>query len=129
MIIAFFLPVSSCSSQEGSAADGESEEVQYRYPYQELAVDNLSSVPILVAYLWPAIMLGIRSRWPAASRIKLTVMETLLCLFSYWGIWGQSFLYRLEYGGLLAYAAISLYLFATLADLPGAWKQRRIVVP
>lgn len=135
---AFFLPVSSCSSpfagnyegaqmadSNAAAKDVTAAQRHYRYPYKMLAIDNPSSLPIVVAFFWPLFVLGVRKFRPRRVGGKFTIMEALLCLVTVWAVWSMGYLARPEIGSYVAYAGAALYLAAASADLAQAAKRKR----
>ena len=134
LLLAFFLPVSSCSSDVGSDQDeastgsGDVVEVtnrRYRHPYKLLTIDEPGSLLILVAYLWPVCMFGYRKLRPANGGLKRPILEIILCLFSIWLVWTLGYLYTRETGSYVAFAGATLYLFAAFAETTASIRERR----
>ena len=134
MAVAFFLPVSSCSYQfagipsdvnTGVSEAADTSSVRYRYPYKMVAIDNPSSLPVIVAFLWPLGALFYRKRRPRKSGIKLTVLEGILCLISYWAVWSLTYLNTAEIGAIVAYCGVTLYLIAVISNLADSISRRR----
>lgn len=134
LLIAFFLPVSSCTSQdsddqsEASATTDGTVEItakRYRYPYRLLAVDDVMTVPILVAFFWPASMVAYRKYRRDNVSLKIPILEILLCLLSIWIIWGMIFLYTPEIGSYVAFCGAILYLVAASVNIIEALRKRR----
>jgi hypothetical protein len=131
MVIAFFLPVSSCSNQlsvdQGYAGTqatevAENSDISYRYPYESVTFGESASLLITVAYFWPIIAVCYRRKRPRRAGTKFAILELLLCLLSYWAVWGQTFLEAPEFGAYIAYCATTLYGLAVTVNLSEVFK-------
>jgi hypothetical protein len=118
LAIAFFLPVSSCSSsvtadQENTQVASFDAESSYRYPFKELAFDNPKSALILLAYFWPVAALMYRKFGRNKMGRKFAALELLLCLLSIYVVSTLAFLETMEIGAYLAFAGVTLYVITT----------------
>ena len=117
LALAFFLPVSSCSSivtvdQENTQVVRVDADSGYRYPFKELAFNNPKSALIALAYFWPAAALMYRKLSRNMTGRKFTALELLLCILSIYVVSTLAFLERMEIGSYLAFAGVALYVIA-----------------
>ena len=137
LAIAFFLPVSSCSSSftgihestQVASVDAEPDAVdgvdgRYRYPFKMLALDNPKSPLIVLTYFWSAVALSYRKFSRNRAGRKFTYLELFLCFLTIYMVSTLAFLERLEIGGYLAFFGIALYLVATSSLLMNEIKQQ-----
>ena len=117
LAIAFFLPVSSCSSSvtvdhENKQVVSVDTESSYRFPFKDLALNNPKSALIVLAYFWPVAALMYRKFGRNKLGRKFTALELLLCFLSIYVVSTLAFLERLEVGAYLAFAGVALYVIA-----------------
>jgi hypothetical protein len=127
LLVALVLPLSRCSGQRsGEPADPGQGPSAYTYYYAWSDFDPLSpgSWLILAIFAWPVglVLYEVISRRPAS--IWLAAVQVLLFAGSLYVLYIRTFLYELWYGGYIAYAALSVCLFASLGELVLAVRMR-----
>lgn len=135
LAIAFFLPVASCtqSSSEMLLSAQEIEQIEesdesrhriYKYPYKKVSIGDSKTWYILIAFFWPLVALKIREEVPNRAGLIQNTTEVLLCLMTGLIITELSFMYRLEYGGYIAFGGALLYATTSLTDIARLLWQR-----
>lgn len=135
LVLAFFLPVASCtqsSAEKAVSAEeaGEVEKVEeirhrvYKYPYKEVTFSDPATWYVLAAFFWPLVALKIREEAPTHIGFILNVTELMLCLVTGWIIYDISFMSRLEFGGYIAYGGVLIYAATSLKEaVKLTWKR------
>ncbi|MFL6658876.1 MAG: hypothetical protein ACJ8GW_12440 [Massilia sp.] len=135
LCVCFFLPMSSCTKKEvlldaaPSAAKITNVDVVDIIPAAWLERPSFGNALSLLIFFWPAavqlLRIGRRSNMRAPRWLAL---QLLLALGTIAGVTQMAMTGdRIRYGALMAYAAISIYLAATLIEWQ-ALRRRRLVV-